>query len=216
LISELILIFLAGMLALFSPCSFPMLPGYISYYLGAKISLKRAIFGGIVCILGLFIVFSIIGLIVFIFHIFIISSFLGFIAGIIIIFMGISMIIEIKFPKFFIISRTPRQKGLIGLFLYGIAYGLATFGCSAPISLSIIFYSIATNSPLYGIIAFIIYTIGMGIPIIIITILIAKTKNLIIKRVMKIIPRLQKISGIVLIIIGSYLIYSYYVSYNLI
>lgn len=219
--SELIFIFFAGFLALFSPCGFPMLPGYISYYMGSKISLKRAIFGGIICTLGLFTVFSVIGLILFIFRIFISPyiSILGFIAGIIIIFMGISMIIEIKFPIFFITSRTPKRSDLIGLYLYGIAYGLAIFSCSAPIIFSIILYVIVMGGPLgaiYSIIAFIAYTIGMGIPIIIITILVSKAKNIIIKKMIKIIPKLQKISGIFLIIIGFYLIYFYYLSFYVI
>jgi len=56
--------FTAGVFSLFSPCGFPMLLGYISYYMGAKASLGKAITSGFVCVLGLLTVFSVIGIIV--------------------------------------------------------------------------------------------------------------------------------------------------------
>jgi len=58
--------FSAGVIAFFSPCAFPMLPGYISYYLGFLESkdveatkkntisqvLKDGVIGGVSCALG--------------------------------------------------------------------------------------------------------------------------------------------------------------------
>ena len=45
------------------------------------------------------------------------------------------------------------------------------------------------------------------------TTLLAKAKKLILKRIVRMMPLFQKISGIILIIIGVYLIYFYYASY---
>jgi cytochrome c biogenesis protein CcdA len=213
--SGLLFIFIAGALALLSPCGFPMFPGYISYYLGAKVSLEKAVSGGVACTLGLLTVFSVIGVVVSTLgslvsrHI----PFLELAAGLIVIFMGISMIAEIRFPTFFTISTAPRQRGLIGVFLYGVVYGLATLGCSAPIFFSILFYAVAAGGPLYGMITFAVYAIGMGLPIIITTMLVARAKKLVLQRMAKMIPWFQKISGIVLIMIGAYLVYFYYVSF---
>jgi len=188
-----------------------MLPGYISYYMGAKVSMEKALAGAAACTLGLLTVFSAIGVVV--------STLGGFIsqyipllelaAGLIVVFLGISMIFEIRFPTFFTISTAPTQKGLIGVFLYGVAYGLATLGCSAPIFFSILFYAVAAGGSLYGIITFVVYAIGMGLPITITTILIARAKKFLLKRMMNMLPWLQKISGLVLITIGAYLIYYY-------
>jgi len=58
-----------------------------------------------------------------------------------------------------------------------------------------------------------VYAMGMGLPIIITTILVAKAKKFMLKRIMKMMPWFQKISGIVLITIGIYLIYFYYISF---
>ncbi len=215
--SSLAFIFTAGALALFSPCGFPMLPGYISYYMGAKVSMEKALAGAAACTLGLLTVFSAIGVVV--------STLGGFIsqyipllelaAGLIVVFLGISMIFEIRFPTFFTISTAPTQKGLIGVFLYGVAYGLATLGCSAPIFFSILFYAVAAGGSLYGIITFVVYAIGMGLPITITTILIARAKKFLLKKMMKMLPWIQKIGGLVLITIGAYLIY-YYITFYII
>ncbi len=62
-------------------------------------------------------------------------------------------------------------------------------------------------------ITFVVYAIGMGLPIIITTILVAKAKKFMLERMVKMIPWFQKISGIILIIIGAYLIYFYYISF---
>jgi cytochrome c-type biogenesis protein len=207
--SSLAFIFTAGALALFSPCGFPMLPGYISYYMGAKVSMEKALAGAAACTLGLLTVFSAIGVIVSTLGRFI-SQYIPLLelaAGLIVVFLGISMIFEIRFPTFFTISTAPTQKGLIGVFLYGVAYGLATLGCSAPIFFSILFYAVAAGGSLYGIITFVVYAIGMGLPITITTIFIAKAKKFLLKKMMKMLPWLQKIGGLVLITIGAYLIY---------
>ena len=192
-----------------------MLPGYISYYMGAKASLEKAVSGGVACTLGLLTVFSAIGVVVSTLGS-LVSRYiplLELVAGLIVISMGISMIAEIRFPTFFTISRAPRQRGLIGVFLYGVVYGLAALGCSAPIFFSILFYAVSAGGLFYGMITFVVYALGMGLPIIITTILVAKAKKFMLERMVKMIPWFQKIGGIVLIIIGVYLIYFYYVSF---
>ena len=61
----LFLAFTAGILTIFAPCSYTMLPGYISYYLGQDSSLSRAITGSLICTLGLMTIYSLMGLISF-------------------------------------------------------------------------------------------------------------------------------------------------------
>lgn len=214
--SGLPLIFTAGALALLSPCGFPMLSGYISYYIGTNASLEKAVSGGIMCTLGLLVVFSAIGVAVSTLGSFVSRyiPFLELVAGLIVISMGLSMTIGIEFPTFFASLKAPKQRGRIGLFLYGVTYGLATLGCSGPIFISTLFYAVAAGGPLYGVITFAVYTIGMGLPIIVTTILIAKAKELMLKRIIKLMPLFQKISGTILITIGLYLIYFYYASYH--
>jgi cytochrome c biogenesis protein CcdA/peroxiredoxin len=202
------LIFVAGMLALLSPCGFPMLPGYISYYMGSRTSFKRTVTGGVACSLGLVTVFSVIGIGVALVGSVITQyiPLLELVAGSLAIIMGISLLTEIKFPSIFTITRAPNQKGLLGIFLYGIAYGLATLGCSAPIFFSTLFYAITAGGLIAGIVTFLVYAAGMGLPIILTTILLAKTKDYLLNRIIRAMPWFQKISSLLLIVIGIYLI----------
>jgi len=210
--SGLAFVFTAGIFALFSPCGFPMLPGYISYYIGTKASLEKAVPEGAACALGLIAVFSAIG---------IIASMLGsfvsryiplfeLVAGPAAVFMGVAMMMKIRLPVFWAGIRAPKRRGPIGIFLYGAVYGLATMGCSAPLFFSVLFYAIATGGYLQGIVTFTVYAAGMGLPLIITTVLVAKAKELMLERIIEATPLLQRISGIVLAVIGVYLICFYY------
>ena len=62
-----------------------------------------------------------------------------------------------------------------------------------------------------GIVDFLVYSAGMGVPLIITTILMAQAKKMLLNKLTNATPMLQKVSGIVLVIVGAYLIY-YYVS----
>ncbi|MEE8569825.1 MAG: cytochrome c biogenesis protein CcdA, partial [Candidatus Bathyarchaeia archaeon] len=57
---------------------------------------------------------------------------------------------------------------------------------------------------------FLVYSLGMGVPLITTTILVSLIKKKIIKRLTKLTPKIQKFSGIILVFIGVYLIYYYY------
>ena len=214
----LALVFSTGALALFSPCSFPMLPGYVLYYVGSKGSPKRALYAGAACTLGVLAVFTAIGLAASALRLLAPQHvpLLGLVAGIIVISMGVGMTVELKLPALFTIASAPRRRGLAGAFLYGVAYGLASSGCSIPIFLSIVLYAIAAGGPLgplHGAIAFLVYALGMGTSLIAITVLAAKAKELALKRAAGAIPRLQRASGALLIAIGAYLIYYHLLLY---
>lgn len=213
--SVLTIVLVAGASSLLSPCGFAMLPGYISYYMGAKSSFGKAVFGGIACTLGLLTVFFVIGV-----GISTLGSltyryipFIGLIAGIIVILMGITMIIKIRFPTFFTRLRAPKQKGLVGIFFYGVVYGLANIGCSAPIFFAILFWAVVSGGLVNGVITFVIYAFGMGLPLILTTVLVAKAKELTLNKLVKMTPWIQRFSGIVLVIAGIYLLYFYYTVY---
>lgn len=212
------LIFTAGVLALLSPCGYPMLPGYVSYYLGADVSVGKAVPSGVACTLGLISVFTAIGAAASFLGV-LISSYLPFLelaAGIVVIFLGISILAGFRLPAFWAKITAPRRRGLIGIFLYGAAYGLATLGCSAPVFFSILFYAVAARGLIGGMVAFIVYAIGMGLPLVLTTILVAKAKELTLRKMLSAMPMLQRLSGVVLVLIGIYLIFFYYGSLSVV
>jgi cytochrome c biogenesis protein CcdA len=127
-------------------------------------------------------------------------------SGLLVFFMGITLVIGFKLPQFLPFGRAPQRKGVLGLFLYGILYGLATISCSAPIFFSILVYTISQGAG-QTIVSFAAYALGMATPLIGITVVLAKTRNTIQQRVIAFTPKLQKLAGLILIIVGSYLIY---------
>jgi len=214
-LAGLIFAFTAGMLSLLSPCGYALLPGYISYHLGSELPVRKAILGGLLSLAGLATVFSCIGFLSSIANVLLsqLIPLLELVAAVVIIFMGVSILVKIKIPSISMLVKAPKQKGLIGLYVFGVAYGLAGVGCSAPIFFSILAYAVAVEEFLSSIITFLVYTIGMGAPLILTSILVAEAKKLTIERIAKATPWLQKFCGVFLILVGVYLLYFYYITY---
>jgi cytochrome c-type biogenesis protein len=211
-LSGFIFVFTSGILTLFSPCGFPMLPGYISYYMGTTSSLEKAIPSGIACALGLITVFSVIGAISSLFGS-VVNPYIPLfelVAGVVIIFLGVGMLAEPRFLSFFLPLKAPKRKGIFGIFLYGVVYGLAALSCSAPIFFAVLFWAITSGGFISGIVTFMVYAAGMGGPLILITVLVALAKEATLSKIAEITLLVQKIGGIILIIVGIYLIYFYY------
>lgn len=205
--------FTAGVFSIFSPCGYALLPGYMSFYLGSRSSVPRAVSGGIACTLGLMTVFSIIGGL---------ASSLGamlhslipvldLLTAAILIVMGVGTIMEMRLPYVSIPVKPSQRRGLIGLYLFGIVYGFAGAGCSAPIFLSVLSFAISRGFP-GGVIIFIAYVVGMGVPLVVTNVLLAEAKEYVITKISSATPWFSKASGVVLIAVGLYLFYFYYIT----
>lgn len=206
--------FTAGAFSLLSPCGYALLPGYISYYLGSERSVGKALSSGFACTTGIIAVFAVIGGLASSLGVLVsqLIPVLDLVAGAVVILMGIIMLTGIELPPIPLRTKTSKRKGLIGLFAFGIAYGLAAVGCSAPIFFSILFYAMAKGL-ISGTVTFIAYAVGMGVPLIVTSLLVAEAKEIMIRKITNATVWFQKIGGILLIIIGIYLFYFYYSTY---
>ncbi len=216
--------FIAGLVAFFAPCSFAILPGYITYYISKYSSedkkrrlIKNIIQGfvfGVIASIGFFTVFGLAGFGVIAIGQFI-KQFIPWIAvitGIILIFVGILMF----FGKDFLLFQSTKLKFMhqnekAGIYLFGIVYAIGSLGCVFPIFLSIVIQGIAYKSILDGIYTILAYILGMSIIMIAITTLTFATKYLILKKLEKILPYVKKLSAVVLVFAGIYMIYYQYV-----
>jgi cytochrome c-type biogenesis protein len=213
-ISGLAFAFSAGVFSLFSPCSYALLPGYVSYYLGAKFGVVKALTGGLACTLGLITVFAAIGGLASSLGELVpqIIPLLDIAAGVILIAMGLGNLMEFNMPFLSLNIGLSKKQGFMGLYTYGIVYGLAGVGCSAPIFISVLFYSMSKGLA-QGILSFVAYALGMGAPLIVTTLLLSQAKEYMIKRINVATEKLRRASGGVLIAVGFYLIYFYYATY---
>lgn len=203
--------FTAGVFVLFSPCGYALIPGYVSYYLGSEVTVPRALKGGIASTLGLVSIFAAIGLGSSVIGDLIkpyITLFTVF-SAIILIILGVLILADISLPSAYLQIISSERRGLPGFFIFGIAYGLAAAGCTAPIFFSIILFAFISSGAFNGLVTFLLYALGVGLPLIITSILVATAKRPLISRIRNLTPKLYKLSGVVLILVGLYLIYLY-------
>ena len=207
----LVLAFTAGVFTVFSPCSFPLLPGYFSYRLTTSSSRGKTIAAGLICAIGLVSVFCIIAVLLSfagaILSIYI--SALPLLAGIVMLVLGSLTLTGRRLSHSPFMSKIGRGQDLLGTFGYGIAYGFASTACSAPVFYSVVLYALASRGLAEGAIAFAIYSLGIGMPLVMISVLVEFGRSAVVRRFSELTPILNKISGILLIGFGLYQIYSY-------
>lgn len=216
--------FAAGALTFLSPCAFPMLPAYISYYLGIQQDtsviknrgnlVSRALPTAVVASLGFFSVFTIIGVLVSILGS-LISQYIPIIepiVGVILIGFGATTLLGHDF-SFQIFTKTPQARGYTGIFVFGVLYALAAVGCTAPIFVSLLFYAFSLGGFLGSMSVFGIYSLGMVLLLTLVTFLIAGARETMLGRIRRAIPYTKRIGAIVLIAVGGYLIYFYATTY---
>jgi len=206
----LVLAFTAGVFTVFSPCSFPLLPGYFSYRLTTSGSRGKTIAAGLICAIGLVSVFCIIAVLLsFAGAILSYISALPLLAGIVMLALGSLTLTGRQLSHSPFISKTGRGQDLLGTFGYGIAYGFASTACSAPVFYSVVLYALASRGLVEGAIAFATYSLGIGMPLVMISVLVELGRSAVVRRFSELTPILNKISGILLIGFGLYQIYSY-------
>ena len=214
---SIVIAFLAGIGSFFAPCILPMVPAFLAYISGTTlseiktrdnvISINKAnvFFNSIFFVLGFSVVFSALG--VAINSIFyenanqIISEF-NQIGGIIIIGFGIYMILSHKIRILNVEKKIfPRNTGVKFpvSFLFGMAFAAGWTPCVGPILGTII--TLAASTPGIAFNLLLAYSIGMGIPFMIMGAVISKSSK-VISKVGKHLKYYTVIFGIVIIILG--------------
>jgi cytochrome c-type biogenesis protein len=131
------------------------------------------------------------------------------IAGVLMMVMGAAMLVGKGFSHSPFVTLSGKKDGVIGTFGYGITYGFASTGCSAPVFYSLVFYSLASKSFSEGVVVFSAYALGIGLPLVVISVLVGLGRGALLHKFSKITPVLHRISGILLMSFGLYQICRY-------
>lgn len=204
--------FLEGFASFISPCILPMIPIYISYFMGQdKNNTKKATINSIGFVLGFtlsFIVLSIIAsLLGSILSIYI--KYIKIVFGIIIILLGLNYMELLK------ISFLNRTKGInsnhkntnfIKTFLFGIIFSISWTPCVGSFLSSALMLIAKEQNIIKGIALIYIYSLGLGVPFVVSATLANNLKDTFdfFKRHYKVV---KVISGLILIVMGIYLIF---------
>lgn len=171
-----LLAFSAGILSFLSPCCLPVLSAYFAHNVNSNRGevLKNTIF----FLLGLATVFSIFGMGATLIGSLFRENRLIFtqVAGAIIIIFGVLEIFGKGFSGLHIHLKGNR-KTPVGSYLFGAVFAIGWSACIGPILASLLLLSATTGTILKGSALLFIYTLGLGIPLIIISFYFDKIKN---------------------------------------
>lgn len=215
----IILAIIFGTAAFFSPCSFSVLPAYVSHYLAGDTQEKRGALGkgiyfGFIAALGVITVNLLVGLVIALLGSTApfakdpredIALILGIrtVAGLLIAAMGILTVLDrpLPVPSFFhrFIGRASFGKSI---FFYGLLYNGAALGCTGPILLGLMLYALSTGSFTSAFTAFAVFALTMGTLMVLLTTAIAISKEKAIQKLIPLTPTIKKLAGWVMILVG--------------
>ncbi len=216
--------FSAGMAAFFSPCSFALLPAYISFVIGrdeqkekARTPFRRGMEGaslGVIATLGFVTLFITLGTLISL-----AGSWLRAYVPPLIIALGIVLIVLgirwLREPRTKVLKCSPikRRRGILSFYLFGIGYAIGAISCVFPLFLGIVLPVLTTGGIVSGILVFLSYALGMGIMMIVVSIAVTLSKDIVLKRLEWATRHVKRVSGIILLLVGIYLIYYWYVAF---
>jgi cytochrome c-type biogenesis protein len=209
---EYLLTFVEGLASFISPCLLPMLPIYISYFMGEEEnSKKKALINSIGFVLGFTFVFLVLSIFATTAGYFInrYTKYIKIVFGIIIIILGFNYmdILKLKFlNKTKGIQMKNRKLNFFKAMLFGILFSISWTPCIGTFLSSALLLIAKEQELIKGIVLMLLYSIGLGIPFIISVVLIEKLKE-VFDFIKKNYKKVKIISGLILIFMGIYMMF---------
>lgn len=206
----------AGVLSFFSPCAFPMLPAYISYYLAQGAtggdSLGQGLrFGGL-STLGMLAIFAGLGSLLGLVGASLIGGAIplfGLGMGGLLVALGVILLLTNRLGVTLPL-RAPVYRGPLSFFLYGVAYALVSLGCTFPIFVVLVTAALLSGGLASGLLVFSVYSLGLGTVMVFLSVAVATSRDVVADHLHRVVPWVRVISAIVLLGVGGYMIYFYW------
>lgn len=206
----------AGGLAVVNPCAFPLLPAFLSFYLGAgeerlPAAPTRALQGVIVGALvatGFLAVFALLG-VPLTFGLSAIADavpWLGLTTGGALACTGLAALAgaAVHLPAGVRLRVRPRRRRTAGaMVMFGVGYGAASLGCTLPVFLALLGASLGPAK----LTIFLAYAVGMGVVLMALAVAAAFARRGMVRLVGGLLPHVGRLSGLLLVVSGGYLVY---------
>jgi cytochrome c biogenesis protein CcdA len=214
----------AGMVSTVNPCGFAMLPAYLSLYIGTGeegfvrrsplVRAAKAVYIGSIVTLGFVVLFGLVGLGIAAGGQMLLRlmPWAGLATGVVLAVIGV-MLLSGKHLYAGLAARlaarvgTQGASGVRAFFLFGIGYATASLACTLPIFLVVVGSSIAARGILGGFYQFISYALGMGLVLVVLTLGMALFKGATVGSFRAVLPYVERISAVLILLMGSYLVY---------
>lgn len=201
-----------------NPCGFALLPALMSFYVGAleedlpspSSRIAQSLMVGAIITAGFLSVFALVGLPIALGATQVIRGvpWAGVAVGAAMIVVGgfvlagRNLSLPIRSPIAVRQARTPKT-----MFLFGVAYAVASLGCTLPVFLAVVGASLATRGTGPALVVFGSYGIGMAIVLMALAVGAGMLREGIAHRLKKIVPHMHRIAGGLLVAAGVYLTY---------
>ena len=204
----------AGGLAVVNPCGFPLLPAFLSFYLGAdekqlpsaETRLLQGLYVGSLVALGFLGVFAVAGLPVS-FGVGAIADavpWAGLVTGVLLVALGLATVLGLRLrlgERALPAVRRERRAG--AMIVFGVGYGAASLGCTLPLFLTLVGASLGGAK----ITVFAAYGTGMVLVLMALAVLVALAREGAARGIRRLMPYMSRISGALLVVAGAYLAY---------
>ncbi len=204
----------AGGLAVVNPCGFPLLPAFLSFYLGAEerrlprapTRLLQGLAVGALVAAGFVGFFTAVGLPIS-YGVGALADavpWLGLATGTLLALAGlaalagarVSLPVHLRVP-----ARRERRAG--AMLLFGVAYGAASLGCTLPIFLALVGASLGAAK----LAVFLAYGVGMALVLMALSVGVALAREGAARAIRPLLPHVGRLAGLLLAASGGYLVY---------
>lgn len=207
--------FVLGVLAAVNPCGFVLLPTYLVYYLGEEtavdstrtVAVARALRVGAAVSAGFVSLFIVVGLISRLFTNAIErnAKYASLVIGLGLLAMGIAMVAGWK-PRIITPNlATERTMTVRSMFMFGLAYAIASIGCTIGFLTTVILGSVGRFGFASGVLSVVLYGLGMGLLVTSLTVAIALARTGFVSFLRRGLRWFDTASGVLVTLTGAYL-----------
>jgi cytochrome c biogenesis protein CcdA len=209
---------LAGGLATVNPCGFPLLPAFLSYYVGAEEAqlpgaatrVGQGLVVGLLVTAGFLGLFTVIGLPITLGATAVARTlpWTGIGMGLALVAFGLLALAgkPVRGPatRPIPVGRDRRARTIV---IFGASYGLASLGCTLPVFLTLVGSSAGTGPTVTSLVAFAAYGCGMATVLMALSVAASLAQQGLARRIRRLLPALPRIAGGLLALAGAYLTY---------
>jgi len=216
-VKEIIALFGAGVASFLAPCVVPLVPAYLGIIVGESAEegdAAKAVPATVVFVLGFATVFTLLG---------VAAGWLGSaledvqvwierVGGLLVIIFGLALLGVLRGPlsrQKNLIERLPEGGGRFRPFVVGVAFGAAWSPCVGPLLGAALVVAADSADPLRGAVLLGAYALGIGVPFVLASLLLASWPGLT-KALQRISGPLEKVAGVLLIVLGLLLVTGLY------
>lgn len=208
--------FTAGLVAAVNPCGFPMLPAYLSFFIGTDdevdgtTRVPRALLSGLAVSVGFLAVFAALGIPINagVSWIYRLMPWFTIVIGTAMAALGVAMLggyrLKVALPH---LERGVRDRRFRSMVIFGVSYAIASLSCTLPIFLTYVAGTARRSNYASGLLAFLAYGAGMTLVLLVLSLALALARDSMVRRMRAALQYVDRVAAVLLVAVGAYLVY---------